>query len=68
MTSSDVALLQTQLDGLQCSIRTSIAAYKQTSFKQQDDLSQLQTVVRQNLASMRAGVRDLELLAEEQDT
>lgn len=64
----DVQHLLTQLQQLEHSIHESIASYRSATHKQQDVLSQLQATIRHQLSTHRALVRDLELLAEEQDT
>lgn len=64
----DVQHLLAQLQQLEHSIHESIASYRSATHKQQDVLSQLQATMRHQLAHHRALVRDLELLAEEQDT
>lgn len=64
----DVDVLHAHLQQLTQSIHESITSYRSASYKQQDVLSQLQATIRQQLASHRALLRDLELLAEEQDT
>ncbi len=66
--NQDVGVLHAQLQQLTQSIHEIIASYRSASYKQQDVLSQLQASMRQQLASHRALLRDLELLAEEQDT
>lgn len=64
----DVQHLLAQLQQLEHSIHESIASYRSATHKQQDVLSQLQATMRHQLSTHRALVRDLELLAEEQDT
>lgn len=64
----DVQHLLAQLQQLEHSINESIASYRSATHKQQDVLSQLQATMRHQLSTHRALVRDLELLAEEQDT
>lgn len=64
----DVQHLLAQLQQLEQSIHESIATYRSATHKQQDVLSRLQATMRHQLSHHRALVRDLELLAEEQDT
>ncbi len=53
---------------LRHSIQDSIDTYAATSTSDRDLAKQMQSLIQTNMASMRARMRDMELLADEQDT
>lgn len=53
---------------LRGSVQDAIDMYASTSASDRDLAKQMQSLIQTNMASMRARMRDMELLAEEQDT